>query len=91
MATELRLVRKLQLHVAISSGNVSDGRYIKREQDRAKDGALWHAQSTLGGGGLGWLNEYKLISGGEVVAKPVEDGAGNTETGVKSIEEDVVV
>ena len=50
---ELRIVRILLLHEAISSGNVIDGRYIKREQDRTKDRALWHAQGTLGGGGLG--------------------------------------
>ena len=47
---ELRIVRILLLHEATNSGNVSDGRYIKREQDRAQDGALWHAQDTLGGG-----------------------------------------
>ena len=50
---ELRIVRILLLHESMSSGNVSDRRYIKREQDRAKGGALWHAQDTLGGGGLG--------------------------------------
>ena len=37
------------------------------------------------------MDAYKLISGEEVAAKLVQDGAGNTETGVKSIEEDVVV
>ena len=50
---ELRIVRILLLHEAMSSGNVSDGQYIERKQDRAKDGALWHAQDTLGSGGLG--------------------------------------
>ena len=44
---ELRIVRILLLHETMSSGNVSDGRYIKREQDRAKAGALWHAQVHL--------------------------------------------
>ena len=88
---ELCIVRILLLHEAVSSGNVSDGRYIEREQDRAQDEALWHAQGTLDGGGLGWFDAYKLISGGEVAAKPVEGGAGNIEAGVKSIEEDVVV
>ena len=33
----------------------------------------------------------KLISGGEIAAKPVENGAGNTDTVVKSIVKDVVV
>ena len=37
------------------------------------------------------MDAYKLISGGEVAAKPVEGGAGNIEAGGKSIEEDVVV
>ena len=32
-----------------------------------------------------------LISGGEVAAKPVEGGVGYIETGVKCIEEDVMV
>ena len=49
---ELRIIRMLLLHEVMSSGNVRDGRYIKREQDRAQDGALWHARGTLGGGGL---------------------------------------
>ena len=53
---ELCIVGILLLHDAMSSGNVSDGRYIAREQDRTHDGALWHAQDTLGSGGLAdWM------------------------------------
>ena len=51
--SKLCIVRILLLHEAMSSCNVSDGRYIEREKDQAQDGALWHAQGTLGGGGLG--------------------------------------
>ena len=50
---ELCIVRILLFHEAMSSGNVSDGRHIEREQDRAQDGALWHAHGILDGVGLG--------------------------------------
>ena len=78
---ELCIVRILLLHEAMSSGNVSDGRYIERRRPGpgrnlvARPGYTWWWRTWQ-------IGCVQIDFWGEVAVKPVEGRTGNTEADV---------